>query len=58
MQEQYQDYKDIDIAMKKFPRRRDLEEVCRDWKKAHEMVDSVRGAFNDATAEKTGPGAA
>lgn len=53
VQEQYQDYKDIDIAMKKFPRRRDLEEVCRDWKKAHEMVDSVRGAFNHATAERT-----
>jgi hypothetical protein len=58
VQEQYQDYKDIDIAMKKFPRRRDLEEVCRDWKKAHEMVDGVRSAFNHATAERTGPGAA
>ena len=45
--------KQYDIAMKKFPRRPDLEEVCKDWEKAHKMVDSVREVFHRATAERT-----
>jgi hypothetical protein len=44
--------KQYDIAMKKIPGRRDLEEVCREWEKAHEMVNGVRTVFEHATAKK------
>jgi hypothetical protein len=45
--------KQYDIAMKKIPGRRDLEEVCREWEKAHKMVDGVRTVFKHAIAKKT-----
>jgi hypothetical protein len=45
--------KDVDTARKQLPHltRGDVEELCRDWEKAYEMLDELKSRYEAAIGE-------